>query len=280
MPARSSPVRRAPRSRASSTAVRKASRRTSERAYSPIDSPAASVGIQRRVRRAGGSGGFDRELRALVHPGNRRTAPPAAGTPETYSALARLALGTDPLHVPDQARDAPARDDQHPRQVDLATAHAVERRGGEGVMVVVPGLAERERREPQQVARVVLGGEAPPAEEVTQRVDAVGDVMQREDAHRAAPQHRLQRPRRACRRSSTPRPNGIARPTSDQSMKVLSTNATTGSASRSGAKRSRAPRCVWSNSQPTWAWARPRSAPRQPPPWSTCGLCGSPRRSV
>src|SRR3954454_1161570 len=29
-------------------------------------------------------------------------------------------------------------------------------------------------------------------------------------------------------------------------------------------------------SQPTWACASPRSAPRQLPPWSTCGLCGSP----
>ena len=30
------------------------------------------------------------------------------------------------------------------------------------------------------------------------------------------------------------------------------------------------------NIQPTCAWARPRSVPRHPGAWSTCGLCGSP----
>ena len=59
-------------------------------------------------------------------------------------------------------------------------------------------------------------------------------------------------------------------------MKVRSTKLTTGSFSRSGAKRSLLPRWVWMKSQPMWAWKRPRMAPLQPWPWSTWGLCGSP----
>src|SRR3712207_7662188 len=43
-------------------------------------------------------------------------------------------------------------------------------------------------REPQQVARLVLGLELAPAEEVAQRVDRVGDVVQHEHAHRSTPQ--------------------------------------------------------------------------------------------
>ena len=58
----------------------------------------------------------------------------------------------------------------------------------ERVVVVVPGLAERERREPEQVARLVAGLEVPAAEEVAQRVDAVGHVVDDEHAHEAAPQ--------------------------------------------------------------------------------------------
>ena len=34
-------------------------------------------------------------------------------------------------------------------------------------------------------------------------------------------------------------------------------------------ERARLPRWLWMNSQPRWACPRPRSAPRQPPPWST-----------
>ena len=39
-----------------------------------------------------------------------------------------------------------------------------------------------------EVARLVAGVEAPPAEEVTQRVDRVRHVVQQHDPHRAAPQ--------------------------------------------------------------------------------------------
>ena len=56
------------------------------------------------------------------------------------------------------------------------------------MVVVVPRLSERERREPQQVARLVVGVEAAAAEEVAQRVDAVGHVVHHEQAHTAAPE--------------------------------------------------------------------------------------------
>ena len=46
------------------------------------------------------------------------------------------------------------------------------------MVVVVPGLAERDRGEPGQVARLIAGCERSPAEEVAERVDAEGDVVQ------------------------------------------------------------------------------------------------------
>ena len=57
------------------------------------------------------------------------------------------------------------------------------------MVVVVPGLAEGEEREPEQVARLVLRAEPAAAEEVAERVDRVGRVMEHEHADRAAPQH-------------------------------------------------------------------------------------------
>ena len=63
------------------------------------------------------------------------------------------------------------------------------------MVVVVPRLAEREGRQPEQVARVVVGLEAAPAEEVAERVDAVGHVVDNEQAHAAAPQQTRERSR-------------------------------------------------------------------------------------
>jgi hypothetical protein len=40
----------------------------------------------------------------------------------------------------------------------------------EGMVVVAPRLVERRQREPCGVARLISGREAPPADEVTQRV--------------------------------------------------------------------------------------------------------------
>src|SRR5829696_2844381 len=101
--------------------------------------------------------------------------------------LLLLALRADLDDVPGQLRRFHRAD--HPgRRVDLPPAQAVHRRARERVVVVVPGLAEGERREPEDVGRVVVDVEAAGAEEVADRVDRPGDVVQQEDAHRAAPQ--------------------------------------------------------------------------------------------
>ena len=98
-----------------------------------------------------------------------------------------LALGADAHDVPGQPRPLEARDDQG-RRVELPAAQTVRGGRGEGVVVVVPGLAEGQRRQPGQVARLVAGVEVAPAEEVAQRVDRERHVVQDEDAHRTAPQ--------------------------------------------------------------------------------------------
>ena len=78
------------------------------------------------------------------------------------------------------------------------------RRAREGVVVVVPGLAERGDGEPEHVGRLVLGREAPPAEEVADRVDREGHVVDQEDAHEAGPEE-APRARRPARRSGPSR---------------------------------------------------------------------------
>ena len=66
----------------------------------------------------------------------------------------------------------------------------MEGRRREGVVVVVPGLAERQQRQPTDVGRLVVRLEAPAAEEVADRVDAEGGVVQEEDAREPAPHQR------------------------------------------------------------------------------------------
>ena len=53
-------------------------------------------------------------------------------------------------------------------------------RGGEGVVVVVPGLTEGRDRNQGQVAGLVGSLVVTVAEYVTERVDAVGEVVQDE----------------------------------------------------------------------------------------------------
>ena len=60
-------------------------------------------------------------------------------------------------------------------------------------MVVMPGLSEREHGEPADVRRLVLDVKAPASEEVADRVDRPGDVMDEEDPHQAAPDEPLKR---------------------------------------------------------------------------------------
>jgi hypothetical protein len=59
---------------------------------------------------------------------------------------------------------------------------------GEGVVVVMPGLAQRGQGEPGDVGRAIVGVEPSPAEEVAHRVDAPGDVMDEEHPHQATPE--------------------------------------------------------------------------------------------
>src|SRR5213083_961373 len=83
--------------------------------------------------------------------------------------LRNLTLGRHTHHVPGQSESL-ERADRESGQVELPSPQPVKGRGGEGVVVVVPRLSQRQRGQPQQVARLVSGGEPPPAEEVTQRV--------------------------------------------------------------------------------------------------------------
>ena len=100
--------------------------------------------------------------RARLRRPRRQPAPPRT--------LLLLALRRDQHDVPRQA-EAPHRPDHPAAGVELPPAQAVQRRAREGVVVVVPGLAERGQREPEDVGRLVLRAEAPAAEEVADRVD-------------------------------------------------------------------------------------------------------------
>ena len=87
----------------------------------------------------------------------------------------------------------PHRPDDEAADVHLPPAQAMGRRAREGVVVVVPGLAERGDREPEHVGRLVVRREAPAAEEVADRVDREGHVVDQEDAHEARPEERRNR---------------------------------------------------------------------------------------
>src|SRR5918995_7312304 len=93
--------------------------------------------------------------------------------------------------LPDEAKP-PHRADHEAADVELPRLQAVERGRGEGVVVVVPRLPERDPREPPDVARLVLDAEAARADEVADRVHRPRDVVQEEDPDQAAPEHRLQ----------------------------------------------------------------------------------------
>jgi hypothetical protein len=82
------------------------------------------------------------------------------------------------------------------------------------VVVVVPRLAERGEGEPEHVGRLVLGGEAPAAEEVADRVDREGHVVDEEDAHQAGPEERRQ-PARETARDQPAQPEGNGEPEHD-----------------------------------------------------------------
>src|SRR3954467_707216 len=98
--------------------------------------------------------------------------------------LLRLALGRDAHDVPHEA-DALHSADDPGRRIELAAAEAVHGGAREGVVVVVPGLAEGRQCEPEDVGRVVLDVEALVAKEVANGVDRPRHVVDEEDAHQA-----------------------------------------------------------------------------------------------
>ena len=75
--------------------------------------------------------------------------------------LAAAVLHLDRRHVdlPDEPEPA-HQPDHETADVELPRPQAMERRGGEGVMVVMPRLAERDPGEPPDVPRLVLDSEA------------------------------------------------------------------------------------------------------------------------
>src|SRR3984957_5392637 len=96
-------------------------------------------------------------------------------------------LWCDPHHVPGQPETLHAANHER-RDVELAPGKTVEGGGGKSVMIVVPRLAKRERREPCEVARVIAGLIAAFAKEMAERVDRIGDVVQHQHAHGPTPQ--------------------------------------------------------------------------------------------
>ena len=70
---------------------------------------------------------------------------------------------------------------------------AVDGGAGKGVVVVVPGLPSEGSGQPEDVGRAVVGLKAAAAEEVADRVDAPGDVVDEEDPHQPTPEQPRQR---------------------------------------------------------------------------------------
>src|SRR4051794_31473240 len=87
----------------------------------------------------------------------------------------QVTLPTDLHHIPHQPDPLHSADQQATRiERQLPPAEPVRGRRWEGMVVVVPGLAEREHRQPGDIGGLVGGVEAAPAEEVADRVDAPG----------------------------------------------------------------------------------------------------------
>src|SRR5580765_8524229 len=68
----------------------------------------------------------------------------------------------------------------------------------ERVVPVVPRLAERRDRQQPEVAALVASAERLLAEEVADRVDREGHVLEQEDPDEAGPDHRLEASLPAC----------------------------------------------------------------------------------
>src|SRR5687767_8730708 len=100
----------------------------------------------------------------------RRAAPALRSNPLRSNLLFRRQLD-----VPDEAEPGQDADDDV-RAIELSSQQAVPGGGGEGVVVVVPAIAEREHRDPEIVPTVVARIERARAPQVTHGVDAGGDL--------------------------------------------------------------------------------------------------------
>src|SRR5437588_6880675 len=98
-------------------------------------------------------------------------------------APAHLLGGRQP-HVPDEAEVFEGTDDP-PGQVVLPPGEPVSGRGREGVVVVVPALAEDEEGDEPVVPRLVARPVVLPSEQVADRVHREGGVLVEEDADQA-----------------------------------------------------------------------------------------------
>ena len=277
-PARSSPGRRAPRSRpagprsAARGGAPASGRIRRSRARPPASASSAAGPRASQLR------DLRRKPSPLAHRALSSHGRPRARRAQRSSALAAGCSGS----IRCTSQTSPARSSaeiSRPEMSSSPPAHAVEGGGGEGVVVVVPRLAEGQRRQPQQVARLIVGRKAPAAEEVTQRVDAVGHVVQHARCAPRPPTAAPRAPRPRVPPISTPRPNGIARPTSDHSTNVTVDEADHRVGEQVG-REALAGAALGVVEQPADV-GMGEAAQRSPPAAavSTCGLCGSPRRS-
>jgi hypothetical protein len=126
------------------------------------------------------------------------------------SELLALTVRRDLDDVPGQPQALHRADDPAGR-IELPPPQAVQRRTGEGVMVVVPGLPEGEEREPEDVRGVVVDREAPGAEE--RQTELIDQVMWcRRKIRTAPPQSAPVRGSATVPPIAQPRPNGSAMP--------------------------------------------------------------------
>src|SRR3984957_125471 len=77
------------------------------------------------------------------------------------------------------------------RDVDFPPVKSVSRRCRVMMVVVVPALAERDHREREAVAAVVVGLVAAPAEDVRQRIDRKGAVREDDSRNKKSPDEHL-----------------------------------------------------------------------------------------
>src|ERR1700694_4445331 len=98
-----------------------------------------------------------------------------------------LTIRVDPHDVRDQA-DRLHAEDQEPRRVELPPLQVVPGRRREGVVVPVPGFAERREGEPPDIPRFVVEIEGTRAEVVADGVDRARGVRGYEQSDQSPPE--------------------------------------------------------------------------------------------